>query len=184
MAYDLNQLRNQLRINRHRLDEELELQPYVAEQISREVATLNSRQLEAKEELARVEARLYLNLRDGADKITANEIDAKVKRDRDRIQANGSYQALRHEYEVWLGMQDAWRQRGFAIKNLCELFCADYFAQTQTSVTTDIRAPRPGRDRVEAAINQHKEERTARRAASLMSQDDPPAARTRVRVPT
>ena len=134
---DINQIRNQLRINRHRLDEELELQAYIAEQISAEVAKLKSRTDSANEGVKDIEARLVLDLRDEGGKLSVAEMQARIQRDKVRKDMAGAHAALKHELAVWEGLQEAWKQRSFALRNLAGLYSSDYFAQATQSITGD-----------------------------------------------
>lgn len=181
---ELQHVRNLLRIVKTRIDDELELQAQMAETISSHVATMNSRQLEAKAELERVEARLCLQFRNSDSKMPANEIDARTKLDTSRIHAFGAFQKARHEYEEWLGAQDAWRQRGFALSKLGDIYVAGYFDAQQTSAgNTHVvppemtRATRVDRsETVERAVQARREERAAR-----FNSPDPAPSRVQVR---
>jgi hypothetical protein len=170
---DIGAIRNQLRINRHRLDEELELQAFVAERISAEVARLNSRQLHLADALKGVEARLLLDLKDNGEKLTVAEIDAKIRRSRERAAAFGEFQAARFDHDEWMGLQDAWRQRSYALKDLANLYSSDYFSATQVSAGSSRSADRASRD---SAVDQARERMTSRRAEVEVAKDPAPVA--------
>lgn len=138
---DINLIRNQLRINRHRLDEELELQAYVAEQISTEVAKLKSRTEAANEALKDIEARLVLDMRDEGNKQTVAEMTARIQRDRTRKAQADQVAVVKHELLVWEGLQEAWKQRSFALRNLASLYSSDYFAQMTQSISSSSGKP-------------------------------------------
>lgn len=156
---------NMLRINRYRLDEELELQGEVAAHIAREVAKTNSRMIEAADKLKRLEGELLLNFRsDRVEKETAPEINARVLLDRERIAAFGVLQAARYQHEEWTGLQEGWKQRSHALSRLSELHSTDYFSQR----TVTVNGEDPG------AID--------RARAALRSASDEPRGRVRTRV--
>lgn len=121
----LEQYRKMLTVNRHRLDEELELQSMLMDQIASSVARFNSQQLEAKEDLAKVEARIFLELKE--DKVSNEAANAEVRKHRERITAWQRYQIARQEYEEWQGLLNAWTSRGYHIKTLADLYIAQYF---------------------------------------------------------
>lgn len=126
----LEQYRNMLSINKLRLDDELEIQAENQERIGREVAFLNTRMIEAKDELACVEARLVEEFRDGSTKDLA---EAKAKRHPDRRRAWEKYQAVRETHELWSNVLSAWVTKGYKLADLGGLFASDYFAITSIS---------------------------------------------------
>lgn len=139
-----------LPIPKHRLDEALEVQATVHDDLHRITARKATALAMAKDDLARVEARLMEDFKESEAKISVASLDAKIRRHRERIQAFDDYHAAREEHEEWLGVLDAWRQRGYAIKTLAELFIANYFAATKTSIGSDdgvrVRMREAGRD--------------------------------------
>lgn len=140
-----------LPIPKHQLDEALEIQATVYDDLQRITARRNTEVQRAKDDLARVEGRLAEDFRADEVKMSVAAIDAKVRRHRDRIKAFDAYQEAREEHEEWLGLVDAWRQRGYAIKTLAELFVANYFSTTGTSVGADRRE---ARDKMRTAYQQ------------------------------
>lgn len=133
LSDDINTYRKMLFVQRHRLDDELEVQAELMERISAATVVRNSRSIEAKENLSQVEARLLEDARDDDPKLTAAAADAKIRRDPERIKAWRIFQAARAEHEQWQGLQDAWRQRGFSIKTLADLYTANYYSPTSTT---------------------------------------------------
>lgn len=136
----LQQLRNMLRVNKHRLDDELEIQAEIQEQISAEVARLNSRMLKAKDDLASTEARITEDLKDSGEKLSVAELGAKVQRHKERKESFGILQAARFDLEEWQGMYDAWKQKGRDLESLGRLFGAQYFVVT--SIGRELREDR------------------------------------------
>ena len=108
---DIKTYRNMLRINKHRLDDELEEQAQVMDDLSSRVAILNSRVIEAKDVLSRTEARIFRELKDEDDKTTDKAADSAVKRDPERVKAFQAHQAARAEHEEWSGLYEAWKSR-------------------------------------------------------------------------
>lgn len=155
----LNDYRNMLRINRHRLDDELEIQAEVMDRISQEVNKLNSQMLSAKEELLRVEARLMTEIaEDAPSKMTVAQIEAAVRRHKDRRDAWIKYDTARYSFDEWEALRDAWKQRGFSIKTLADLYTSHYF-------TISDHQARDRSDRDQDRISRHQKEHLDRRAA-------------------
>lgn len=164
---DIDTYRKMLAVNKHRLDDELEIQPDVMMRIASEVTTRNGRQLEAKDDLARIEAELAEELREDEPKLTVAGIDGKVRRHRSRLDAWRKYQAARTDYEDWAAMLEAWRQRGYTLKTLADLYSAQYFS-TDSVVVNERRRRRE---------EQQDEARAEMRRAShtTLAREDPPA---------
>ena len=131
----LDQIRAMLYINKHRLDDELQVQGDIMDRISTQVVLRNSAMIEAKDDLAKTEGRIAEDLRDTDVKMTVGMMDAKVKRDPERLRAWTRYQAARAAHEAWAGLLDAWKQKSYSIKTLADLYAANYFtlSNTQTS---------------------------------------------------
>lgn len=125
LAYD--QYRAMLPTNKHRLDDELEMQAQVMEDISSEVVKQNQRVQTTKLSLDQVEARLAANIRDDEARITAAQVEGKVKRDPEWIKARQLYVNAVADHGQWVGLLEAWRQKGYSIKTLADLYAAQYF---------------------------------------------------------
>jgi len=123
-----DEVRNMLRVNKHRLDDELEIQPEIMQRIADRVVLMNSRMLECKDDLARVESRLTEDIKEDEPRLTVGQLDAKVKRHADRTRAWQKFQAARAEYEEWTSLLESWRQKGYSLKTLSELYAAQYFS--------------------------------------------------------
>ena len=142
---DITTYRNMLRINKHRLDDELEVQPDILDRIGQRVTVMNSRALEAADELKRHEANAYFSIKD-ADKLSETAIKEKVRIAPARLQAWGRLQAARSELEEWQGLYEAWKQRGYSLKELVSLYSAQYFtASPHSNVDRSERPAAPPR---------------------------------------
>lgn len=144
MAADIHAYRNMLRISKHRLDDELEVQSQVMDDISSKLTVLNSRVLETADALKLVESRLFRELKEDTEKMTDKSADALVKQDPERKRAWISWQAARAEHEDWSGLYDAWKARGFALRELCGLYVAQYFTVDSFTSGRDDRPARRG----------------------------------------
>lgn len=132
---DLDTYRRLLRVNKHRLDDELELQAEVMGQISDEIATQGARLSEAENELKITEARLFREFKDQDEKLTDKAADSAVKRNRERTRAFERVTSLAETLALWSGLHEAWRSRGYSINKLCDLYVAQYFTKDSHSIS-------------------------------------------------
>lgn len=117
-----------IRINKLRLDDELEIQAEMQERISSEVARLNTRALEAENELKVTEARLMEDLKESDVRVSVDALKAAIKRHPDRTKAWTRWQVAREVHEEWDGLLQAWITKGYKLADLGALFGSDYFA--------------------------------------------------------
>lgn len=150
---DLQQARNMLRINRHRLDDELEINAQVGEEIGREMAKRNSKQLDLKKSLDMVTAAEVARLKEDDPKLSNPAAEKEATRSREWRTAWNDYQAARHEHEEWEIVYKAWISRGFDLKALGELFAHQYFAMDS------IRGPYPSKmDSIRSSMRERSRE--------------------------
>jgi hypothetical protein len=160
---NLQQYRNAVRINKHRLDDELEIQAQFLEDIGRQVALLDAKCAELKEELERTESRILIDLRNrAADKMAAQEISARVTTAPERIKASQLHAQAVHDLAEWKSLYEAWRGRGYALRTLADLHGQQYFSIT--SAGSETRAPA---ERIDSSA------RMAMRAATLLDDEIP-----------
>lgn len=148
----IEQYRAMLCVNKHRLDDELEIQPEIMDHISTQVVIRNNRLIESKDDLARVEGRLSDDVRENEPKAGVAFIEARVRRDPERIQAWQRYQSARADYESWQGLLDAWKQKGYSIKTLADLYSANYFSLNSTQISDRQRRREQEGDENRAAL--------------------------------
>jgi hypothetical protein len=141
---ELREWRSRLRINKHRLDDELEVQAESQETIAQKVQAAEARMMEAKEDLQKTEARLVEDFREGgrAAGATKDLAEAKARRHPDRMRAWERFQAASQEHRAWADLLEAWRNKGRDLHALGKLFSDDYYSLTAKSVY----AERPSRD--------------------------------------
>ena len=151
------EIERRLRPDKHRLDDELELQPEMAYQLSRLVADMVQRVEQAKDDLKVLEARKMVEARMAGDKVTDKSAESTVVRDPERRAAFSKWLELKREQDCLVGLQAAWRERGYALTNLANLHGSDYFAQATRSY---------GHDRPSYEVKRNEQEgRRALRAA-------------------
>lgn len=131
MSITLEEAKKMLRISKHRLDDELEVQSQVQFDIAESMATANARQLALKSDLAKSDAELLIDLRKGLKK-TVTELDAEIQIDSEHIILLRQFQTALKEYELWNGMYESWKARGFALRGLSDLSMSNYFVVDTT----------------------------------------------------
>lgn len=121
-----------LRINKYALDEELQSQPAYFYEASQEYATAISYRDEAKAEFEGVRAKLDQQIRrqlaDANEKSTEDGIKSRVVAHPEYQQAQTILAAWTDRTFRWDGLKDAIKQRGYALKDLAELYIAGYWA--------------------------------------------------------
>lgn len=127
---DLHTYRQMLRVNRHRLDEELELQAEMQERIGRMVAKVNSYMLEQKKGLEATEAEVIDDLKSNDSKLSNPVAEKEARRSKQYTAAWRAYQVARQDYEEWAALYEAWKQRGYSMRGLADLYRDQYFAVT------------------------------------------------------
>lgn len=144
-------------INKHNLDEELATQAEVMFRIAEAKAKAASRMQDAKDALATEEARLYIGERRSGEKMTALEMTSKVQASPRRLKAYDAYQEARHAAEQWDDLFEIWKQRGFALRTLTDLYLGNYY-------TSDSRTGGSGRERrITTSGSQHSDGSSRRR---------------------
>lgn len=142
MRITMDLIRKHLCVNKHRLDDELEIQSQMLHDISEELAEANVKMLGLKESLEVLEAELQQDYRRGDTKKTVAEVNAEILLDSSRQDCHRKYLEAKKEYERWLGLYEAWKQRGYTMKTLSELYTANYFSVDSTGRATDYAANR------------------------------------------
>lgn len=162
---DIRTYQGLIRIRKHHLDDELEIQAELLHQISDCTVAAKSRALVAKDELDRIEGNLYSDAKQDNPKATVPELHGITMRDPSRREAWGKYQAARHEQEAWEGLHEAWKSRGFALRALVDLRLASYYTSDSSSMTSKDQAYNEARKALNEARKaaQEKQGSTRRR---------------------
>lgn len=130
-AFSVSDIERMLPINKHRLDDELEIQSEMMFRISEQLRIANSKMLDAKNQLSKFEADLRIRLITGDDENKAvSDVKAQmmVAADPERDSFFRKFQEARSQHEQWLGLLSAWQSRGYSIKTLADLHLGDYYA--------------------------------------------------------
>lgn len=136
--------RDRLRVNRHRLDEELAEHSQRLEEIGRECARLNRAVDRARADRDITLARLVKRVKEADPKATVPVIESHAALDPGVVGANELLRDAQEEHALWEALNRAWYQRGFDLKALGELYAAQYF------VVDSVTGPGPGERRKQA----------------------------------
>lgn len=127
MELTLRELKGMLKINKHKLDDELEVQAHVHFQISEKLSGAIGRQQRLESEMEEYDAKLLLSMRKSDVKRTVAELQAEILTSGDHQSWLDDLHIARHEVAEWQGMYEAWKQRGFALKSLADLAMSNYY---------------------------------------------------------
>ena len=133
----LAQYRNMLRINKHRLDEELEIHAQVLDEIGRHAAGMERNLARIEAEHDGIIAGFNRRCRVNDPKISVAALLDENALDRT---CGASAAALADAKQVsaeWAALHKAWYQRGFDLKALGELFIAQYFGLDSIGMAQD-----------------------------------------------
>lgn len=164
---DIKTYQKMLAIQKHRLDDELEMQGEILHRISEQVVKAKSRALAAKDELDRIEGKIYSESKEDSPKATVPELQGLTLRDPERITVWNKYQLARHEQEDWEGLHEAWRSRGFALRALVDLRLANYYT-SDSGGGEDYTSSREALNAARKTAAEHKQEPAAPRRRTLM----------------
>lgn len=141
---DIAFYRDRLRVNRHRLDEELEQHAQYLEEIGRECARLNREVERSRVKRDITQAQLVRRIKANDPKATVPVIEAELTLDPGMLGANELLRDAQEEHAEWEALNRAWYQRGFDLKALGELYGAQYFS------INSVTGPEPGERRKQA----------------------------------
>lgn len=130
----LSDLEQGLRIDENNLDEALLTHPDFFYRISKQLALLISRRDEVTQEKKEAEARVDTELRHNSEvgnyKLTEPQIKNLIQSDSDIIKITEEFLELSRQVGQWSALKEAFVQRSYMLKSLCELYISNYFGST------------------------------------------------------
>lgn len=153
-----------LPVSRHALDELLERQADTYHRIAEMHTEALAEAAEAKELLVTEEARLTIAAKAGAEKVTEAVAKALVAEHPDRARAWKAMQQAKVDADRWGTLLESWRQRGFSMTNLGNLYAAGYFQPTSAGRQAQERRYEGDRE----ALARSRESRGDRAAAAAL----------------
>jgi len=160
-----------LRIDKYGLDDAISGQPNLLYQISEAVAEAMAERDASKEELARIDAELDVEVRakmekekrDPKAKITEAMVTSRIMMNRRHEEAFDTFMLAKRDADKLLALKEAFQQRGYMLRELASLYVASYYEQSSVQ----------GNSRTDAAVYKRNRERLAEgRAARKRDADD------------
>jgi hypothetical protein len=135
----VEELKGFLRIDKHQLDEELVQNPELLFRVSDAYISAIDRRDAFKNDLAVVEAEEDKRIRHDAEmaeeKITNDAVKAQILTSKKRVGVYNKYADAKLEADRLGALKEAFAQRGYAIRDLCQLYVSNYFQEN--SVRSD-----------------------------------------------
>lgn len=128
------QFRAMLPIDKGNLDAALEVHAETHEHIAREVARAARNVAVCKDTMERTEAEQTRDSFNQYEKATVDQRKGIARASRPWRAAREAYQDAVELHEQWAGLLSAWTTRGFKLKDLADLYVAEYF-QRSSSIT-------------------------------------------------
>ena len=142
MPQERTNTRSALRIDKHALDREVCEQPERSLNAGQEAARLASVRDFAKDNMKVVAAERALAIREEltaeGGRVTEAQIEARLTLDSERIDAQHDYILAERDAAMAEAERDAWKERGYMLKSLGDLYSAGYWANA--SLAGDRRA--------------------------------------------
>lgn len=145
-----------LRVDRHALDDALERQADDFGEIGLQLVRAEARADALAADAKRAEAQALVDVRGRQDKITVAEQEAAVRLHPRVVAAQDAARRAAEDAAEWRMLHVAWKERGYAIKGLAELYAANYFTASSHSM------PRAREDRDAGHMEARERMRAAR----------------------
>jgi len=159
--------RSELRIDKHALDREVCEQPERSLHAGQEAARLASVRDLAKDRSKVVAAQRSLDIRtelaDAGGRVTEAQIEARLMTDEERIAAHREYIEAERNVAEAEAERDAWRERGYMLKTLGDLYSAGYWANASLAGERRVIEEREGDEARRAVAQQRRRMTTANR---------------------
>ncbi len=154
----LEEVRALITIDKHRLDEHLATNAAVMEQIGRQVAWAENDVRHIKKRLESIEAKVIAELRTDDEKMSNAVAEKEARRDARWTEQWEKYSDAQHHHAEWVAAEAAWKQRGWDLRAMTDLYGHQYFELTTTTSPDSVR--RAMRDAVERAPLKETRRRT------------------------
>lgn len=130
-ALTIDQIQEMLRVDKNALDEALVVQADIMFRISDEITDSGEIVATLTDDLKQVEMAAFLEAKDRGD--ADKKADAYARTHPGRVKLGDQLAAAKRTHQRWVGMHEAWKARGYAIRELAELYAAQYFVVSPNS---------------------------------------------------
>lgn len=131
MAFDIEEFKRYLVIDKRALDDDVIQQPSLFERVSDALAEANAERDAMKEQLTTVDAELDIKVREEAErksiKATESNIKSRIQTDRSHQLAFKQWLKTKERSDKLFALKESFQQRSESLKNLCKLYVANYF---------------------------------------------------------
>ena len=154
---EIDKLKTLLAINKNALDEEISQQPMLFYDIAEACVEAMAERDTAKEALATVDAKLDGLVRSALDKSKEKVTEAMVKNSiqmhKEHMVAFEAYMRAKSDADLILALKEAFGQRGYMLRDLCQLYVSGLYEQNSVRETaaTDRAAYKATRERLSVA---------------------------------
>lgn len=139
MTTEIDELRRYLKIDKNRLDEELEEQPMLLFKISEAYTEAAAERDAAKEMLTTTDANLdkkgRVELDRAEEKVTEPMVKTYVQTHKDHAAATAVYLKAKHRANQLESLKESFQSRGYMIRDLCTLYAANYYERDSARPT-------------------------------------------------
>jgi K+-sensing histidine kinase KdpD len=151
----ISELENMLILDENALDEALEQQPDLFYRVSKELALTVSRRDFAKQTKEEVEATVDAKIRHTAavqdEKITERQIESEKRLHKDVQKAIKDLFVLNEKVGHLSALKEAFQQRSYVLKSLCDLYIAGYFGSNMSGTSERMKEHNAGEVRRDRA---------------------------------
>lgn len=153
MTIDINEFKSYLKIDKARLDDELVHQAELYYAVSEAHANAVGKRDTAKESMAAIDAELDAEIRANGDKLTEAQVKSKVQAHDEHKQIADDWLLAKAEAEKLAALKEAFQQRGYLIRDLCQLYINNYYSEqaVKHDADTDRLIYRQRRERIQLA---------------------------------
>lgn len=139
MPHSLSDLQAQLAIDKSALDDEVIRQPSLFYDISEQLTDASAERDAAKEDLATIDAELdnkgRKKLSTIHDKVTENMVKNFVQTSPEHEKAFDIFLAAKTKADKLSALKDAFQQRSYMLRDLVQLYSANYFEESSVKPT-------------------------------------------------
>ena len=139
----LADLEKGLQIDEHALDDALLTHSDQFYRVSKQLTLLISQRDAADQEKKEIEARVDAQLRHDAEvtetKTTERQIESDKRRDKVVIKATEQLLELNKHVGQWQALKEAFLQRSYMLKAMCDLYVAGYFGANMDSASSRMK---------------------------------------------
>jgi len=134
----MEELKKYLSIDKKALDDEVSNQATLFFNVAEAAISATAKRDAWKEELSQAEAKLDLQFREEFEeaktKYTESQIKSLITADPDRCKINEAYLKAKAECEGLNALKEAFHQRGYMLRDLCQLYIANYFEDSSVRI--------------------------------------------------